>query len=144
MTSIRRQGPKPKPWVAAVTRRHDRFLFQSKHELFVERTAERLLAAGLVLLFIAGCWTVGGMTIVPKRLEPGWVRTGLFAADAGASISFLFSILASVLGLAGIVPEEKAGRLAGWLLASGIVCLAASIATFSAYLASGLPWGPYD
>jgi len=125
-------------------RRHSKFLCQSRQEPLMEGAAGRLLVAGLVLLFIAGCWTVGGMTIVPKRLEPGWVRTGLFAADAGASISFLFSILASVLGLAGIVPEEKAGRLAGWLLASGIVCLAASIATFCAYLASGLPWGPYD
>jgi len=49
-----------------------------------------------------------------------------------------------VLGLAGIVPEEGSRRLAGWLLASGILFLAASIATFSAYLASGLPWAPYD
>ena len=104
----------------------------------------RLLVAGLVLLFIEGCWTVGGMTIVPKRLKPGWVRTGLFAADAAANISFLLSILACVLGLAGIISETRAGRVAGWLLASGILFLAASIATFSAYLASGLPWGPYD
>jgi hypothetical protein len=110
----------------------------------MEGALGRLLLADLVLLFIAGCWTVGGMTIVPKRLEPGWVRAGLFAADAAASISFLFSILASVLGLAGIVPEGKGSRLAAWLLASGIVFLAASIATFSVYLPSGLPWGPYD
>jgi len=110
----------------------------------MEGAAGRLLVAGLVLLFIAGCWTVGGMTIVPKRLKPGWVRTALFGADAGASISFLFSILASVLGLAGIVPGEKSGKVAAWLLASGILFLAASIATFSAYLASGLPWAPYD
>ena len=109
-----------------------------------KRPLTRFVVVGLVLLFISGCWMVGSLTIVSWRLKPEFLRTTLLTTNALANISFLVSILASILGLAEIVEEERARKTTAYAFAAGVVLLIVSIALFSWVVATGLPWIYYD
>ncbi len=109
-----------------------------------EKPLTRFVVVGLVLLFISGCWMVGSLTIIPRRLELDFLRLTLLTTNALANISFLVSILASILGLADIVKEERSRKAAAYAFIAGIVLLIVSIALFSWIVASELPWSYYD
>lgn len=87
---------------------------------------------------------VGSLTITPWRLKPEFLRTTLLTTNALANISFLVSILASILGLAEIAEEERARKITAYAFVAGIVLLIVSIALFSWIVASELPWSYYD
>ena len=101
---------------------------------------DRFLLTGLVLLFISGCWIVGGMIAVPKHEGLVVLRTVLLTTDALANISFLLTILTSVLGMAGITDEDRARRTGAWLFVGGIAFLIVSVGIFTASIVFGAPW----
>jgi apolipoprotein N-acyltransferase len=87
---------------------------------------------------------VGSLTIISWRLKPEFLRTTLLTTNALANISFLVSILASILVLAEIAEEERARKIMAYAFVAGIVLLVVSIALFSWIVASEIPWSYYD
>ncbi len=100
------------------------------------------ITASMVLLFISGCWTLGSLIMVSRQLETQLLRSALLTADMLANISFLVSLLTSVLGLAELLKEMVARRITGYAFTAGTIFLIISITIFIWTVTSQLPTQP--
>jgi len=88
------------------------------------------VVVNLVLLFISGCWMIGGLIITAWRVQPKFASHLLITTSALANISFLASILASILGTANITQEKGARKATVYAFVAGILFLMFSIIIF--------------
>jgi len=99
------------------------------------------LVVNLVLLFISGCWMIGSLMIITWRIPPKFVSHLLLITSALANISFLASLLASILGTANITQETGARRATVYAFVAGILFLMVSIIIFCSVVILYVP--PY-
>ena len=91
----------------------------------------------IALLFITGCWMVGSLMIT------AWNTTSdlhlllsqlLFTSIVFANISFLISMIGSVVGIVQLWKEEKARSLTAYSLIVGLIFLALTLLLFGIIL----------
>lgn len=87
---------------------------------------------------------VGSLAVLQWRLKPDFFRAILLTTNTLANISFLVSLLISILGLTELIEEDRAKKATAYAFIAGIACLIGSIALFSWIVVSKLPWSAYD
>jgi len=98
----------------------------------------------LALLFISGCWMIGSLMVTSWKPSLGFARPLLLTGTALANISFLASMLTSILGAANIVKETPARRVTVYVFAVGILFLIISIIAFCWIVVSTPPYSSFD
>jgi hypothetical protein len=98
----------------------------------------------LALLFISGCWMIGSLMVTSWKSSLGFARPLLLTGTALANISFLASMLASILGAANIIKETPARRVTVYVFTVGILLLIISIITFCWIVVSTSPYSSFD
>ena len=83
----------------------------------------------LFMIFISGCWTFATIIPFPHTLAS---RTALMIGVTVADVTFLISLLASMLSYSGMADREQMRRWAVIMFCLGITALVASIILFSA------------
>ncbi|MCS7365353.1 MAG: hypothetical protein NDF54_07955 [archaeon GB-1867-035] len=96
--------------------------------MFEERTLPRMILINLFMIFISGCWTLA--TILPFTMN--WmIRSIQLITITIADISFLLSLLASILVYSGFMREEIARKWFIIFFCIGILALIITIILFS-------------
>jgi hypothetical protein len=92
-----------------------------------------LFNVNIALLFISGCWTLGSLMITAWGRNSGLnllLSSILFSSIVLANISFLTSMIFSIMGIIQVWKVEKAKSLTGYALITGIFLLALSLLVF--------------
>lgn len=98
----------------------------------------------LALLFISGCWMVGSLMVTSWKSSLGFARPMLLTSTALANISFLASMLTSILGTANIVKEDPARRVTVYAFTIGILLLIVSMIIFCWIVVATSPYYSFD
>ena len=94
----------------------------------------------IALLFITGCWMVGSLMITAWRDISDFyaiLSALLFTSIVFANISFLFSMIGSIVGIGQLWKEEKARSLITYSLIIGLIFLALALLLFGIILIFG-------
>ncbi len=103
-----------------------------------ELTPHSFIVITLVMLFISGCWTLASAIPFPINYE---LRVGMIATVAISNVSFLLSLLTSVLSYSGMGQERRMKRIIVTAFSIGVIALVISITFFSiSYLISRPPY----
>ena len=98
------------------------------------------ISVNIALLFISGCWMVGSLMITAWRDTSDlytFLSSLLFACIIFANISFLISMIGSIMGIITLREEEKARSLTAYSLIIGLIFLALSLLLFGIILVFG-------
>jgi hypothetical protein len=104
----------------------------------------------IALLFITGCWMVGSLMITAWRDTSdlyALLSALLFTCIIFANISFLISMIGSIVGIVQLWNEEKARSLSAYLMIFGLIFLALTLLLFGIILVfapSRFPVGGVD
>jgi len=98
------------------------------------------IVIALVMLFVSGCWTLAA--IMPYPIEYGF-RVVMVATVTASNVSFLLSLVTSVLSYGGLGEEQRMKRLMIILFTIGVATLVISVILFSISTLTG-KWYSYD
>ncbi len=87
----------------------------------------KLAAVAIAMLVVAGAWAIACLAAASNPWAPKPLSYSLRALAASSNIAFASAVAVAVAGMCYSSAEDKAKRVATWLLVAGVALLAASM-----------------